>query len=119
MSRTDFQWGLGSDNEHAMSHEAIELSLYAQNDYATHKAYILPMWLACQKHYDKGQGDFERVTKGFERVLAKVARQYMAEHGSPFDKWSDAFPVSVRREAAEHLAEYFVGEYRLGNRWSR
>jgi hypothetical protein len=33
------------------------------------------------------------------------------------DKWSSVFPVSVRREVAERFAEYFVTEYRLGNRW--
>jgi hypothetical protein len=44
-----------------LSHEAVELSLYADNDYGCYKAYILPMLVACQKHYDKGQGDYERV----------------------------------------------------------
>lgn len=103
--------------DQTMSHEAVELALYAQNDYGVYRAYILPMWLACQKKYDRGQGDYERVVKGFQRVLAPVARQYILEHGSMVDKWSSVFPVSVRREVAEHLAEYFVSEYRLGNRF--
>ena len=99
------------------SHEAVELSLYADNDYGCYRAYILPMLVACQKHYDKGQGDYERVVKGFQRVLAPIARQYTLEHGSMVDKWSSVFPVSVRREVAEKFAEYFLAEYRAGNRW--
>lgn len=100
-----------------MSHEAVELSLYAENDYGCFRAYILPMLVACQTHYDKGQGDYERMLKGFQRVLAPVARQYILEHGSMTDRWADVFPVSVRREVAERFAEYFLDEYRLGNRW--
>lgn len=102
----------------AMSHDATELVLYAQNDYGAYRAYILPMLRACQKHYDKGNGDYERVVRGFQRVMAPVARQYTLEHGSMTDKWSDLFPVSVRRECAVYLAEYFVGEYRAnGGGW--
>jgi hypothetical protein len=100
-----------------MSHEAVELSLYADNDYGCYKAYILPMLVACQKHYDRGQGDFEKVVKGFQRVMAPIARQYTLEHGSMAAEWSSVFPVSVRREVAEKFAEYFVAEYRAGNRW--
>ena len=103
--------------ERSMSDEARELSLYAENDYGCYRAHILPMLVACQKHYDKGQGDYERMLKGFQRVLAPVARQYILEHGSMTDRWSSVFPVSVRREVAEHFAEYFLAEYRLGNRW--
>lgn len=112
------------ETEREMSHEAVELMLYAENDYGAYRAYILPMLVACQRHYDKGDGDYERVVKGFRRVLAPVARQYMREHGSvddgsnPFTRWSTVFPVSVRGEVAEHFAEYFLAGYRLGNRWS-
>lgn len=100
-----------------MSHEAVELMLYAENDYGCYKAYILPMFLACQKHYDKGNGDYERMVAGFQRVLAPIARQYHLEHGTMSDKWSSLFPVSVRREVATHFAGRFLAEYRLGNRW--
>jgi hypothetical protein len=100
-----------------MSHEAVELALYAENDYGCYRAYIEPMFRACRKHYDKGQCDFERMVKGLQRVLAPIARQYTLEHGSMVAEWSDIFPVSVRREVAHHFAERFLAEYRLGNRW--
>jgi hypothetical protein len=118
MSRSDYAWGLGADTEARMSHEAIELTLYAENDHGCYRAYVLPMLKACQKHYDKGQGDYEAMLRGFTRIGAPIARQYILEHGSMTDKWSSVFPVSVRREFARHMAEYFLTEYRLGNRWS-
>ena len=117
MTRDNYQWGLGSDTETLLSHEATELILYAQNDYGAHRAYVVPMLKACQKHYDKGRGDYERMVKGFARIACPIARQYTIEHGSMVDRWSDIFPPSVRKEFAEHMADYFLGEYRLGNRW--
>lgn len=118
MTRTNFDsWGLGSDTESQLSHEATELVLYAQNDRGAYFAYLVPMFRACQKHYDKKQGDYERILKGFARIACPIARQYTLEHGSMVDKWSDIFPVSVRREFAAHMADYFLAEYRLGNRW--
>ena len=113
--RADYEYGLG-DTE--LSHEATELVLYAQNDYGNYRAYILPMLKACQKHYDKGQGDYERVIAGFTRVFLPIARNYVLEHCRMSDSVRSVFPVSVRRECGRYMAEYFLGEYHAnGGGW--
>ena len=118
MTRSEYQWGLASEHQRTMSHEACELALYAENDQGAYKAWILPMLRACQKHYDRGQGDYERVIAGFQRALLPVARQYVLEHCGMTDSVRSLFPPSVRKEAAEYLAAYFIAEYRAnGGGW--
>lgn len=104
--------------QHAHSAAAVELVLYAENDSACYHAYLMPMMAACQKHYDRGQGNYERMIAGFTRAARSIAKQYALEHCSMTDSWADIFPVSVRREFAEHFADYFLTEYRLGHRVS-
>jgi hypothetical protein len=104
--------------DYSLSHEATELVLYAQNDYGSYKAYILPMLKACQKHYDKGQGDYERVVAGFTRQFLPIARNYVLEHCGMTDSVRSVFPPSVRRECGRHMAEYFLAEYHAnGGGW--
>ena len=118
MTRSEYQWGLASEHQRTMSHEACELALYAENDAGSYRAWILPMLRACQKHYDRGQGDYERVIAGFQRVLLPVAKQYVLEHCGMTDSVRSLFPPSVRKEAAEYLASYFLAEYRAnGGGW--
>lgn len=117
MSRSDYQWGLGEQAEEIMSHEAVELTLYAQNDQAIYNAYLLPMLKACQRHYDRDNGNLERMIQGFTRAFLPISKQYVLEHCSPNDTARDLFPISVRRECADYMAHYFLGEYRLGNSW--
>ena len=101
-----------------MSHKATELVLYADNDGAIYRAYVLPMLKACQKHYDKGEGDYERMLAGFTRIFSPIARQYLLRHCGMSDSMRGTFPLSVRRECGEYLAEYFLGEYHLnGGGW--
>lgn len=110
-------YSLGEES-YAMSHEATELVLWAQNDYGAYRAYLLPMLRACQKHYDKGRGDYERVLAGFTRVFLPIAKQYTLEECGMTDSWRDLFPLSVRRECARHMAEYFLAEYHAnGGGW--
>lgn len=99
-----------------MSHEATELVLYAENDYHCYTELIMPVMRACEKHYDRQQGDLDRVIAGFVRVARPIAKLYAAEHCSLADEWRDIFTLSVRYEFACHLADYFLTEYRLGNR---
>ena len=118
--RSDYDSKAGdySLGDYSLSHEATELVLYAENDYGSYKAYILPMLKACQKHYDKGQGDYERVIAGFTRVFLPIARNYVLEHCRMSDSVRSVFPVSVRRECGRYMAEYFLGEYHLnGGGW--
>ena len=113
--RTDYEYGLGDTG---LSHEARELVLYAENDRANYRAYIVPMLKACQKHYDKGQGDYEKVVAGFARVFLPIARNYVLEHCGMTDSVRSLFPVSVRRECAVYMAEYFLAEYHAnGGGW--
>lgn len=117
MSRSDYGWGLGSETEERLSDEAVELILYAQNDHGAYKAWILPMLKACQRHYLRGDGDFEKAVNGFTRVFLPIARQYLLEHGTMTDSVRSVFPPAVRQECGRHMAEYFVAEFRAGNRW--
>lgn len=113
--RSDYEYGLGDTK---LSHEATELVLYAENDHGNYRAYILPMLRACQKHYDRGNGDYERVVAGFARIFLPIARGYVLEHCGMTDSVRALFPPAVRRECAEYMAEYFLGEYRLnGGGW--
>lgn len=101
-----------------ISHQAIELALYAQNDAGAYRAWILPMLQASKKHYDRGEGDYERVISGFQRVLLRVAKDYVLVHCGMTDSLRSLFPPSVRKEAAEYLADYFLAEYRAnGGGW--
>jgi hypothetical protein len=99
------------------SMEATELILYTENDRGTYFAYLEPMLRAATKHYEKGQGDYEKLLKGFLRVATASAKQYTLEHGSMAEAWNRVFPISVRKEVAQHFAEYFLWEYRAGNKW--
>lgn len=99
------------------SMEATELILYTENDQKTYFAYLEPMLRAATKHYEKGQGDYEKLLKGFLRVATASAKQYTLEHGSMAEAWNRVFPMSVRKEVATHFAEYFLWEYRAGNKW--
>jgi hypothetical protein len=113
--RSDYEYGLGTTG---LSHEATELVLYAQNTAGVYRAYIVPMLQACQKHYDNGNGDYERVLKGFTRIFSPIAKEYVLEHCGMTDSVRSIFPPSVRRECAEYMAEYFLGEYHLnGGGW--
>ena len=104
--------------DYSLSHEATELVLYAENDRANYRAYIEPMLKACQKHYDKGQGDYERVVAGFTRVFLPIARNYVLEHCGMTDSVRGIFPPAVRRECGRYMAEYFLGEYHAnGGGW--
>ena len=114
---TTGDYSLGVE-KYEMSHKATELVLYAENDYAIYRAYVLPMLKACQKHYDKGNGDYEKLLAGFTRIFSPIARQYVLEHCGMTASVRGTFPLSVRRECGEYLAEYFLGEYHLnGGGW--
>ena len=117
MTRSDYQWGLGSETESRMSQEAIELVLYAENDSGCYHAYLLPMFKACEKKYLRAQGDLTKMLNGFSRIACPIARQYMLEHGSITDSWHSVFTVSVRREFANYFAQYFLREFHIGNRF--
>jgi hypothetical protein len=86
------------------SMEATELILYTENDRGTYFAYLEPMLRAATKHYEKGQGDYEKLLKGFLRVATASAKQYTLEHGSMAEAWNRVFPMSVRKEVARHFA---------------
>lgn len=119
--RSDYDNKAGdySLGDYSLSHEATELVLYAENDRATYRAYIVPMLKACQKHYDRGQGDYEKVVAGFTRVFLPIARNYVLEHCGMTDSVRSVFPPSVRRECGRYMAEYFLTEYHAnGGGWS-
>jgi hypothetical protein len=47
------------------------------------------------------------------------AQEYCRQHCSKEDKWHEVFDVLARIQAARHFAEYFVTEYKAGNRWEK
>lgn len=95
-----------------------ELDLYINNDYGVYRAYLLPTLRTVAKHYDKGQGNYEKALAAISRyAVLPAARQYVLEHGSMTASVRTMFPKVVRDAVAEDLLGHFLSEYRLGNRF--
>lgn len=105
------------DNRDFYSHEATELELYLMNDYAVHKAYLVPVCKNLARHHRIGRFEYERAIKGMRHAVDAAAKQYNLEHGSMTTKWSDLFPVSVRNKVAEALVNDLLAAIREGNDW--
>lgn len=98
--------------------EKQELLLYIENTWAIHRAYLAPTLTTIAKHYDKGQGDYGKALAAISRyTVLPAARQYVLEHGSMTASVKSMFPKVIRDAIAEDLLEYFLTEYRLGNRF--
>ena len=97
------------------SHEAKELTLYADNDAGIH---------AREKFFDinllrkirDGKFDFEKSVKLWTYLMDEAAKKYDKEFSSPAHGRS---PRTDRRQAARAFAREFVVEGKLGNRSHR
>ena len=99
-------------------HEQQELYLYILNDWGVYNAYLKPMFRAINKKYDQGQGDYEKAVTGLSRnAVLPAARYYVATHGSMTASVKTMFPKPVRDAVAQELMDYFLDEYRVGNRF--
>ena len=116
---TTTTWGLGSETNKQYSMEATELILYMENERGIYFSHLEPMLSAATKHYDKAQGDLNKLIKGFSRVATVGAKKYTAEYGSSVTEWNKIFTVAIREEAATYFAHYFLAEYIAGNRWGK
>lgn len=95
-----------------------ELLLYIENDWAVHRAFLAPTLRTVAKHYDKGQGDYGKALAAISRyAVLPAAREYVKVHGSMTASVKQMFPKPLRDAVAEDLLEYFLAEYRLGNRF--
>lgn len=91
---------LGSSD---MSHEAVELQLYIDNDrplYRQKEAIRTNL----TKHYCRGQFDNAKAAKGFSYVTDAGARKYTKEFGSPGDR---IFDRSARNEVNANYVSAF------------
>lgn len=103
---------------HTDRHALTELSLYIHNDYGAYRAYFLPACRTIARHYDRGRGDYEKGIKALARyAVLPAARQYLLEHGSMTEGVRSVFPPAIRQLIATDLMDYFLSEYRLGNRF--
>lgn len=91
-----------------MNHEATELYLYVSNTESAYRAYFLPCVANLAKHKAKGVFSKDLALKSLLHVATQAAKSYNREHGSMFVKWSNIFPVSVRKECAEALFDSAV-----------
>lgn len=99
-------------------HALTELALYIHNDHGAYKAYFLPTCKTIARHYDRGQGDYEKGIKALARyTVLPAARQYLLEHGSMTDSVKGVFPPAIRQLVAVDLMQYFLDEYRAGSRF--
>jgi len=95
-----------------------ELALYIDNDYGCHRAFLLPTLRTVAKHYDKGQGDYGKALLAISRyAVLPSAREYVKVHGSMTASVKTMFPKPIRDAVAEDILEYFLSEYRLGNKF--
>lgn len=95
--------------------EAHELVLYADNDarlWAMQEPYVENM----RKRIKAGTYNLEKGIKLWMYYVERAAKSYVREHGSMSDKWNRMFPMTSRREAAEHYARKVWGEIRRGER---
>lgn len=95
-----------------------ELTLYIENDYGVHRAYLCPTLTTIAKHYDRGQGDYGKALAAISRyAVLPAAREYVKVHGSMTASVKTMFPKVLRDAVAEDLLEYFLAEYRSDNRF--
>jgi hypothetical protein len=102
--------------------EATELCLFVENDSRCYHNYLVPAFKNQQRHYDKNlkngvENNFDLTVLLFTHTMKLCAQEYCRQHGSPTVKWHEVFDVLTRIYAARHFAEYFVAEYKAGNRW--
>ena len=100
--------------------QVFELRLYAVNfsdyHYNNTEKVLASHWLKA------GGGE---PSKGWEYIRAKeyckrylidpAAKDYKRENGSMTQRWSDMWPLLVRRAAAEEVLEGWIAEWKLGN----
>lgn len=89
-----------------MTHEAIELHLWIDNNRQAYGRWVA----ACrslERHQRRGDYDQDKALTLMEHVAKEGAKAYHAEHGTPGDKWFHLFPVEVRRIVARLLLDSY------------
>jgi hypothetical protein len=99
------------------SHAAVELQLYLENDYGTHKAYLVPACRNLAKHHAAGRFNRELGLRSMRRAVDAGARQYNLEHGSMSTPWHEVFTRGDRDRVAEVLLDNFLDGVRNDDRW--
>lgn len=84
------------------SHESRELRLFADNDRDLNRQSTQPIRDNLGKKMDKGSYDPAKAEKLWGYHADRAAKAYHTQFGSPGQAWHQAFPPSVRREAASH-----------------
>lgn len=99
------------------THEATELRLFMDNDPVVYFNHLVPCFRNAQRKANKNILDRQKLVVLFEYAVKFGAMRYQKIFGTPGDKWYELFPPSVRREVAEHFADYFISEHACGNEW--
>lgn len=96
------------------NHEAVELSLYIDNDEPSYTEVQDALRLL-DRHSGPGYDD-GRAVPFMEAVVGRCARRYHDEFGTPADKWYHIFDVPSRRQVAEAIIEDWKDQHKRGER---
>lgn len=91
------------------SHEATELTLYANNDYNIYQVIQLVVTNLAKK-YAKGVFVREKAIQAFYNVANQAAKSYCLRFGSWSDKYYTMFSVSDRYTCAADLLDNYIDE---------
>jgi hypothetical protein len=97
----------------AMSDEAHELVLYAENDSQLYSQSAVPIMKNLTRKHKKGTYDPALAVKLWKYHADRAAKKYGKEHGN--DDGFKLFSPAVRMEAAKHFEEYWTEELNAGN----
>lgn len=98
-----------------LSDEARELYLFIDSDADLYRQQYEPIIKNLMKKRAKGIYKPELAEKLFMYLVENGAKKYNKEFGTPGTEWHKVFPMSVRKEVAKELREYFDTEAELGN----
>lgn len=84
------------------SSQSRDLRLFADNDRDLNRQSTQPIRDNLGKKMDKGSYDPSKAEKLWGYHADRAAQAYHKQFGSPGQVWHQAFPTSVRREAAGH-----------------
>lgn len=93
-----------------MSPEAQELLLYADNDGRLYAISFMPIVENLKRRVRRGQYNPTLATKLWMYHAERAAKAYEKEFLNP-GEWYKVFPMSARREAAQHWESYARREH--------
>lgn len=87
-----------------------ELYLYIINDGDMYRRSVTPTLALLRRKFEGRVYDDRKAMRQWLHVAKEGARRYCLEHCSPGDRWYTVFPMDVRRDVAEDLADYYADQ---------